>query len=158
MTDGERAEVLEKLLANTVAADNGCRIWMGCTQGNGYGRATVRLLSDGVHRHVYRCVHGEIPDGMDVCHKCDVRNCIAPSHLFAGTRLHNMQDAVRKGRQARGGMLPQTKLSDEARAAIVAMAKAGESYHDIAAKFDICSQRAGQIAIKAGLRRNTCVA
>src|SRR3990167_3193996 len=31
-------------------------------------------------------------------HHCDVRNCINPSHLYAGNQADNIQDCVRRGR------------------------------------------------------------
>lgn len=126
----------------------------GCVQSNGYARATVNRKTDGAHRHIYRLVKGDIADGLDVCHECDNRKCINPAHLFLGTRKENMADAVRKDRQARGAMLPQTKLSVEDRSAIVEQAKLGVPYKDIAEKFNVCRQVVGQIAIKNGVRRN----
>lgn len=54
------------------------------------------------HRASYLLHRGEIQSGMDVCHSCDNPGCINPAHLFLGTRKENMQDAVSKGRQARG--------------------------------------------------------
>jgi DNA invertase Pin-like site-specific DNA recombinase len=35
---------------------------------------------------------------MSVLHKCDVRNCVNPDHLFIGTQLDNMRDCKAKGR------------------------------------------------------------
>lgn len=32
------------------------------------------------------------------CHKCDIKNCINPEHVFAGTTSDNMKDALSKGR------------------------------------------------------------
>ncbi|HJP69525.1 MAG TPA: hypothetical protein VJ846_11535 [Sphingomicrobium sp.] len=64
-----------------------------------------------------------------------------------------MGDAVSKGRQARGEKLPQTKLRDFEKLEIVRMAKLGVPYQEIATKFGIGKQRAGQIAIKNGVRR-----
>lgn len=133
---------------------NGCMEFSKCVQGNGYGRATIARKTDYAHRHAYRIVFGEVPEGLDVCHKCDNRKCINPNHLFAGTRKDNMQDAVSKGRQAKGDMLPQSKLTDADKGAIVELAKRGIPYAEIAKQFSICRQHVGQIAISKGVRRN----
>ena len=127
--------------------------YTGCVQSNGYARATVDRKADGAHRHIYRLVHGEIPKGMDVCHKCDNRKCINPAHLFLGTRKENMADAVAKGRQAKGFGLPHTVVDEAAELAIVAMAMAGVLYKDIAGLVGVGRQRVGQIAIRNGVRR-----
>ena len=142
------------LLARTITTEAGCMEYQGCIQGNGYSRATIERVADYGHRHMYRLKHGSIPDGMDVCHSCDNRKCINPDHLFLGTRADNMADAVAKGRQARGSMLPQTKLTALVSAEIVVLAKQGHQSKNIAAQFGISRQHAGQVAIKSGVRRN----
>ena len=40
---------------------------------------------------------GFIPDGMEVLHDCNNAMCCNPSHLYPGTHLRNMQDAVEAG-------------------------------------------------------------
>jgi hypothetical protein len=68
--------------------------------------------------------NGPIPAGMDVCHHCDNRLCLNTKHLFLGTRLDNMRDAVRKGRQARGEGNGKSVLTVEAVRDIRANARA----------------------------------
>ncbi len=50
------------------------------------------------HRYIYELYNGSIPEGLHVLHKCDVRNCINPEHLFLGTNADNVADKMAKGR------------------------------------------------------------
>lgn len=45
--------------------------------------------------------HGPIPDGLEVCHKCDVPQCIRDEHHFLGTHHENMLDAAAKMRMSK---------------------------------------------------------
>lgn len=82
---------------------SGCWEWNG-TRRNGYGRLIVGSRTDGTrksesaHRLSYKINFGVIPDGMEVCHKCDNPACINPQHLFVGTRQDNVLDREQKGR------------------------------------------------------------
>ena len=51
---------------------------------------------------------GEIPKDMFVCHTCDNRICVNPKHLFVGSALDNVRDAMSKGRMVITGR-PITK-------------------------------------------------
>ena len=154
MASFDKRERLMQILGKTSTTDGGCMEYKGCKQANGYTRITVNRKSDYGHRHVYRLAKGVILDGLDVCHACDNRKCINPDHLFLGTRKENMQDAVKKGRQAKGLMLPHTKLSEDDVMLIVELAKKGTPYKYIAPIYGVCKSYIGQLARKNGVRRN----
>lgn len=96
--------LIDRLMAKIeVDPKTGCWIWNGATHAGGYGhilvgsRTTGRRMV-GAHRVSYELAKGEVPDGHDICHRCDTPACVNPDHLFAGTRKDNMTDMVSKGR------------------------------------------------------------
>lgn len=78
--------------------ENGCWEWSLRVSPNGYGQAKVSQKFWTAHRLSWTYHKGPIPDGMIVCHKCDNRKCINPSHLFLGTTQDNVDDKMKKGR------------------------------------------------------------
>lgn len=75
-----------------------CWLWQGALT-NGYGYMNIGSEKHvGVHRLSYELANGEIPNDLLVCHKCDVRNCVRPDHLFLGTYTDNLVDSWNKGR------------------------------------------------------------
>jgi hypothetical protein len=84
------------------AGPDGCWIWTGSVNKDtrygvvdshsGGGRRTTP------HRHAYRLTYGD-PGELSVLHKCDVRLCGNPRHLFLGTHRDNWLDSLAKGRQ-----------------------------------------------------------
>ena len=82
--------------------ESGCHLWIKSIINTGYGQVNFNGTMRLAHRISYFLANGSIPEDLCVLHKCDVRSCVNPKHLFLGTRDDNLKDAARKGRVASG--------------------------------------------------------
>lgn len=134
-----------KMLENYMPVpESGCWIWMGSVNAAGYGQCTTlpprrnRLA----HRLFYQHHVGEIPAGLNVCHKCDTPACVNPAHLFVGTQDESLKDMAAKRRSTIGERNPMAKITNEtARAIRVATGR----QVDIAAEFGVSKYTVSQI-------------
>ncbi len=82
-----------------------CWPWLGAKQPTRklfYGVFGWQGRQQRTHRIAYTLVHGPIPDGLVVRHRCHNALCCNPSHLETGTQADNVRDAVEAGRTAKG--------------------------------------------------------
>ncbi|TXN43872.1 HNH endonuclease [Methylobacterium sp. WL7] len=90
----------------------GCWLWTGYVMPNGYGQFHENGRRILAHRYSFRLHKGAIPRGRNVCHRCDVRHCVNPLHLWPGTQRQNLHDAIEKGRFSVGSGHTGAKLRE----------------------------------------------
>lgn len=76
-----------------------CWLWITESKNDNYGVLGIgRTGNVRAHRLSWVMRHQRnIPNNMEICHKCDVKRCVNPDHLFLGTHHDNMLDAWHKG-------------------------------------------------------------
>lgn len=97
---------------------NGCRRWTGAHVVSQWGartgvfrggpwrpdprggraRAQVKAA-----RFAWVVTYGPIPEGLEICHSCDVHDCCEVAHMRLGTRADNMHDVSARFVTAAGG-------------------------------------------------------
>jgi hypothetical protein len=135
-----------------VAGQEECWLWTGAPLPGGYGR--INLGGKGsdytlAHRASWEINHGPIPVGIMVCHACDNRLCVNPSHLFLGTHQENMADGRAKSRFASGERQHLAKLTRDSVGEIRRLYRLGVVQVQLAERFGV-----SQSQISSIVRRN----
>lgn len=124
-----------------------CWLWPRINK-QGYGKTTVLLKHWSAHRLAWTYAKGAIPEGLCICHKCDVRNCVRPDHLFLGTSLENNDDKVQKRRHVygqRAALYSAKKLNLQKAEEIRILYAQGVSSLEIAQRYGIVRSYVSQI-------------
>src|SRR5688572_33256391 len=90
-----------------------CWLWRGAKTQYGYGvftqRRSGKKFTVSAHRAQFAIRNGVCPSDKVICHSCDVKNCVNPDHLWAGSNDDNMADMAAKG-TLKGEKNPLSKL------------------------------------------------
>lgn len=87
--------------SKTQPGNDGCILWCGGLDSDGYGKFSYKHKNYRAHRFAYLLVFGEDPGCLQVLHRCDNPACVNPAHLCLGTQSDNVIDMYRKGRYAK---------------------------------------------------------
>lgn len=92
---------------------DGCRIWTGSVDQDGYGHFQFQGRPWRASRWLFLLIHGFLPS--IVMHHCDKPACVRISCLMPGTTAENNADRQRKGRSddRHGERCPTAKLTTD---------------------------------------------
>jgi hypothetical protein len=119
-----------------------CWLWTGAVNDSGYGKLTANgSKAYRAHRFSYELANGPLEKEVCVLHRCDVRRCVRPDHLFIGSRGDNNRDAASKGRgrggQGKGSAHPKAVLDEQIIERIWLLRRFGLSPGKIARTLDL---------------------
>lgn len=108
--------------ASPTLDQNGCRLWLGRVNSDGYANFEMRGVTYSASRTVLEHKLGRpLLAGKESCHTCHVPACVAEDHLYEGDRNSNMKDRQIAGHyatQPKGEGHWCRKLNDDAVRAI----------------------------------------
>lgn len=107
--------------------DTPCWLWNGRIKPDGYGAITVNRREKTAHREIYMRIKRIVLLRSELCcHRCDVRHCVRPSHIFVGSAKQNQEDMARKNRSSFGHRSGLARFKKEDALEIVRLYMSGE--------------------------------
>lgn len=130
-----------------VSGADECWNWTASVAGRGYGQIKVpgARRQYYAHRLSYEMHHGEIGNGLLVCHTCDNPRCVNPKHLFLGSHADNLGDMASKGRHLYGEKNTKHVLSEMDVHRVFDLHEAYWSQGRIASKVGVSQPQIGRI-------------
>lgn len=149
-TEIEEQRLKKLILSRAKKMRSGCVEWQGYINTNGYGTLNTKI--DGkyrqyrAHRVSYLLYNGDLEAGKMICHHCDNRRCVKPSHLYQGTAKDNIRDSIDRGTHyiPKGEMHHNSKLTaDDIR--FIREDNGNTKQKDLAKMFNVHPTAIGQV-------------
>ncbi len=103
--DRRMADPRVRFMAKTAPQANGCVLWLGATDKDGYGKFQLngggRQTHVRAHRYAYFLANGRWPSELAL-HSCDTPSCVSAAHLEDGDQGKNVRDCVARKRHRSG--------------------------------------------------------
>lgn len=145
-------QTTERFWKRVVVNPHGCWEWIGrCDSDRGYGRFRAKGRATRSHRLMYEIAMKSDPGVGCVCHHCDNRRCVRPTHLYLGDRVTNARDRSTRGRNAshvgenNGRAILTAEMVREIR---IACSDRQMTYSRIAAMYGVDKETVRHIAIR----------
>lgn len=126
----------------SVASTDECWLWIGPVTDRGYGKLSYLGKDMRAHQVAFLLTNGYQPPA--TLHKCDVRKCCNPAHLFPGDSGLNNRDRAAKNRSFRpvGSLHPMSKLTESN---VLEIRNSDMDNDSLAIKFGITSKYVAQV-------------
>lgn len=124
-------------------AANGCWIWSGYCDKNGYSRIYNRQRKriEWAHRFSYELHVGPISEGHEIDHTCQVTNCVNPTHLQQLTRAEHVRVTL------------QRLGKNDIHLAAAQMRRLGATYAEIADALKYSGREGARCAVISAIRK-----
>lgn len=124
--------------------ETNCWTWTGA--GSNYGVFWLDGKNASAHRVSHWLATRESPEM--VCHHCDNKKCVNPSHLYSGDSFSNGKDAADRFLTSKGESNSKAKLTEAAVRDIRRRREAGQTLVSIAAVHQITHPQVRNITLR----------
>ena len=142
----QKIDPYERFASKYRIDEHGCHIWTSTVKSDGYGQFWLDGKPTKAHQASYRLFIGPIPAGRCVLHRCDVKTCVNPQHLYAGTHKQNTRDMF-----ARGRAVGARKVTDDQAVSILVDLAAGKSQQQTAIRHGVDQTTVSRIKLRRTL-------
>lgn len=138
--------------------NSGCWLWSGACGSSGYPQLTVKDKETGKPKslRIHKFICEQINNGdknLFVLHKCDVKICINPDHLYFGTQKQNIIDAYSRNRIA-SKMGESSKLNKLTWESVAEIRNSNDTNSNLSIKYGVSRGRISDVRNMKGWVRN----